>query len=64
MLRTDNGTEFVNSECHKLFTELGILHQRSCPYTPRQNGVAERKHRHLLEVTRALRLQAHIPIRY
>ena len=64
VLRTDNGTEFVNSECHKLFTELGILHQRSCPYTPQQNGVAERKHRHLLEVTRALRLQAHIPIRY
>ena len=64
VLRTDNGTEFVNSGCHKLFTELGILHQRSCPYTPQKNGVAERKHRHLLEVTTALRLQTHIPIRY
>ena len=58
VLRTDNGTEFVNSGCHKLFAELGILHQRSCPYTPQQNGVAERKHRHLLEVTRALRIKA------
>ena len=64
VLRTDNGTEFVNSGCHKLFAELGILHQRSCPYTSQQNGVAERKHRHSLEVTRALRLQAHSPIRY
>ena len=64
ILRTDNGTEFVNSGCHKLFAELGILHQRSCPYTSQQNGVAERKHRHLLEITRALRIQAHIPIRY
>ncbi|KAH0673745.1 hypothetical protein KY284_024832 [Solanum tuberosum] len=32
-----------------------IIHQRSCPYIPQQNGVVERKHKHLLEVTRALR---------
>jgi len=64
VMRTYNGTEFVNSGCQKLFTDMGILHQRSCPYTPQQNGVAERKHRHLLEITRAIRLQAHIPIRY
>ncbi|XP_055831032.1 uncharacterized protein LOC129900095 [Solanum dulcamara] len=42
----------------------GIIHQRSCPYTPQQNDVAGRKHRHLLEVTRALRFQAKIPIRF
>ncbi|XP_055803621.1 uncharacterized protein LOC129872729 [Solanum dulcamara] len=64
VLRSDNGTEFVNSVCDDMFKALGIIHQRSCPYTPQQNGVAERKHRHLLKVTRALRFQAKIPIRY
>jgi len=50
--------------CTTMFQELGIIHQRSCPYTPQQNGVAERKHRHLLEVTRALRFQGKIPLKY
>lgn len=56
-VRSDNGTEFVNSVCANMFKEGGIIHQRSCPYTPQQNGVAERKHRHILEVTRSLRFQ-------
>lgn len=47
-VRTDNGTEFINSVCGKLFKDMGIIHQRTCPYTPQQNGVAERKHRHVL----------------
>lgn len=64
MLRSDNGIEFVNSVCNSLFEELGIVHQRSCPYIPQHNRVAERKHRHLLEMTRALRFQAKIPLRF
>ncbi|XP_070040673.1 uncharacterized protein [Nicotiana tomentosiformis] len=42
----------------------GIIHQKTCAYTPQQNRVAERKYMHILEVTRALRFQAHIPIKY
>jgi len=29
----------------------GILHQTTCAYTPQQNGVVERKNRHLIETT-------------
>ncbi|KAH0679685.1 hypothetical protein KY284_020770 [Solanum tuberosum] len=49
-VRSDNGTEFMNSVCATMFKERGIIHQRSYPYTPQQNGVAEKKHRHLLKL--------------
>ncbi|XP_019248396.1 PREDICTED: uncharacterized protein LOC109227652 [Nicotiana attenuata] len=45
IVRTDNGTEFVNSVCSEMFKKLGIIHQTSCAYTSQQNGVAERKQR-------------------
>jgi len=64
VLRTDNGTKFLNSKCKELFSSLGIVHQTSCSYTPQQNGVVERKHRHILNTARALRFQAAIPISY
>ncbi|KAH0684318.1 hypothetical protein KY289_022070 [Solanum tuberosum] len=42
----------------------GIIHQSSCPHTPQQNGVMKRKHRHIMETTRAIRFQGHIPIKF
>ncbi|KAL0438874.1 UNVERIFIED_CONTAM: Retrovirus-related Pol polyprotein from transposon RE1 [Sesamum latifolium] len=61
IVRSDNGSEFVNTSCRTLFDSLGILHQRSCPHTPQQNGVIERKHKHLLNVARSLLHQASLP---
>ena len=42
----------------------GILHQTSCTHTAQQNGVAERKNRHLIETTRTLMLHGNIPVRF
>jgi len=39
----------------------GILHQTTCPYSPQQNGVAERKNRHILEVTKSLSIDGNVP---
>lgn len=64
ILRTDGGTEYLNNNLSTFLQAQGILHQRSCPYTPDQNGVAERKHRHVLETTRTLLSQASIPHQY
>ncbi|PWA96217.1 hypothetical protein CTI12_AA041970 [Artemisia annua] len=61
-IRSDNGSEFLNHNLTTFFQNHGIIHQTSCPYTPQQNSRVERKHKHLLEVARALRFQANIPI--
>ncbi|KAJ0816887.1 putative RNA-directed DNA polymerase [Helianthus annuus] len=52
--RTDNGNEFVNKQVKHFFEQNGVIHQTSCAYTPQQNGIVERKHRHLLNTARSL----------
>ncbi|XP_075103795.1 uncharacterized protein LOC142178357 [Nicotiana tabacum] len=64
VFRTDNGTEFFNSYCTDMFKNAGVVHQSSCAYKPQQNGVVERKHRHILEVARAIKFQGRIPLRF
>src|SRR5690242_18114819 len=52
-IRSDNGTEFKNSQIEGFLEDEGIKHEFSSPYTPQQNGVVERKNRTLLEIGRA-----------
>jgi len=42
----------------------GIIHQTSCVPTHQQNGVVERKHKHLLETSRANLFQSKLPIKF
>lgn len=49
---------------HDFYTKQGIILETTCPHTPQQNGVVERKHRHLLEIARALRFEASLPTRF
>jgi transposase InsO family protein len=42
-IRSDNDSEFKNYTLNDFLSEEGIRHQYSAAYTPKQNGVAERK---------------------
>ncbi|BBH07344.1 hypothetical protein Prudu_019255 [Prunus dulcis] len=53
-LQSDGGGEYISHMFKSFLASKGILHQLSCPYTPQQNGLAERKNRHLIETTLAL----------
>ncbi|PRQ57648.1 putative RNA-directed DNA polymerase [Rosa chinensis] len=60
-LRSDNGTEFVNHAFSHYCTSLGIQQKFSCPHTPQQNGLAERKHHHIATMARTLLLTSGAP---
>lgn len=47
-----------------IFQKEGIFHESSCTNTTQQNGVAERKNKHLLNTTRALLFQGNVPKSY
>ncbi|XP_075082323.1 uncharacterized protein LOC142166811 [Nicotiana tabacum] len=65
IIRSDNAFELGSSNYgNEFFIENGIIHQTSCPHTPQQNGVIERKHRYLLETLRALLFHSHLPIKF
>ena len=54
VLRSDNGGEYTSKAFEAFMREHGIAHQTSAPYTPQQNGVAERANRTLVEMARAM----------
>ena len=64
VLRNDNGGEYLSFELKRYLEAHGTIHQTTYSDTPQQNGVAERKNRHLLEVVRALLIEAHMPLSY
>lgn len=51
ILRSDNSGEYLSSTYGSYWNQHGIIHQTTCPGTPKQNGVAKRKNRHLYENT-------------
>ncbi|KAL0553933.1 hypothetical protein IC582_007837 [Cucumis melo] len=53
---SDNGWEFQNHSLGEFLASKSIVYQSSCTYTPLQNGVAERRNRHLPKVAHSLML--------
>ena len=57
-LRSDNGSEFLSQAYKSLLKRHCIRHDTSAPYSPHQNGTAERHWRTLFEMGRCLLIQA------
>lgn len=53
-LLTDGGKEFNNTDVNKITQDFGLNHRMSMPYTPEQNGAAERDNRTLVEAARTM----------
>ena len=51
----------MNNENDAWFKEKGIRHETSAPYTPEQNGTAERTNRTLLDIVRCMLISSGLP---
>ena len=60
-LRSDNGGEYL-SKCY--LKTKGIRHELKVPYSPEQNGVAERMNRTLMEAARSMMTHAGLPDKF
>ena len=60
-LRSDNGGEFINKEFKNTLRENKTKHETCAPYSPHQNGVAERNWRTIFDMARCLLTEANLP---
>jgi transposase InsO family protein len=60
VLRSDGGGEYTSLELEGLLKAHGILHEKTAPYTPEQNGLAEIQNRTLVERLRAMLYEANL----
>jgi hypothetical protein len=59
-VQSDLGGEY---QClNKYLKSVGIHHRVACSYTHQQNGVAEGKHCHVVEIDLALLAQSSLPL--
>ena len=61
ILHTDNGGEYTSREFRHYLIENKIEHETSSPNSPKQNGIAERMNRTLIEKAKAMIVHAGLP---
>lgn len=60
-VRTDRGSEYLNTTLKEYLDKKGAIHETTAPYTPEQNGAAERLNRTLMERVRAMLQDSKLP---
>lgn len=63
-IRIDNARELTQGKALEFYLAHGIKQETSCVETPMQNGVVERKQKHILETARCLFLQSNLPMKF
>lgn len=64
VFQSDGGGEFTSKEFSNHLSQCGISQQLSCPHTPEQNGLAKRKHRHIIVTGLTLLFHANVPLKF
>ncbi|CAK1579746.1 unnamed protein product [Parnassius mnemosyne] len=62
ILHTDNGREYVNKVFKEYLDKEGIVHELTAPYSPEQNGRAERENRTIVESARSMLYARDVPL--
>ena len=57
-LRSDHGEEYFSNEFSEFCAVHGIIHERTPPYSPQSNGIAERKNCTLTDLVNAMLVTA------
>lgn len=60
ILPSENGKEFANKEFDNYMSKAGIIHQKSSPCRPEQNGLSERFNRTIARKARCLLFYAEL----
>lgn len=60
-IRSDNGTEYTGQDFQSLLSKNSIRHETSAPYSPHQNGTAERNWRTLFDMARCMLIESNLP---
>lgn len=63
-IRSDNAPEFSDAAPINFYQKHGIIQQTSCPHRSQQNSRVERKHRQILELSRALKFQSGVALEF
>jgi transposase InsO family protein len=52
--RSNRGGEYFSNEFDLFYAEHGVIHERTSPYSPQSNGVAERKNHTLTDLVNSM----------